>query len=162
MAKTHWLGIAGSRELFAGAMTDTYWCLPVDASENDCILFYRPRAVGFEHHGIFAEGVVKSRPADVNAENTRCLQFGRLDHLGPLRHVAVTIERRFKPPLTTKEIKRDAVLHSEAFIRRNFQGTTFRLRSATYQRLVRLAQANVKLHDGAVDRRRLRESARTR
>ena len=73
-----------------------------------------------------------------------CAGYGIRDYLGPLRHVNVAIRRRFRPALTTKEMKADPGLSCTTFMRRNFQGTTFRLEQTVHARIVALAVAKAR------------------
>jgi len=136
----YWLGVTGNLDRARTDETATFWCLPHEAQINDVVLFYLPRAVSFADHGIFAEGVVTSVPSMTRLDNP-CAGYGIRDHLGPLRHVNVAIKRRFRPALTTKDMKADPRVACENFVRRNFQGTTFRLEKTVYARIVTLAAA---------------------
>lgn len=143
---SYWLGVAGNLDRARTDGTATFWCLPIEARVNDLVLFYFPRAVSFADQGIFAEGVVTSVPSMTRRDDP-CAGYGIRDHLGPLRHVNVAIRRRFRPALTTKDMKADPGLSGAKFMRRNFQGTTFRLDQAVYARIVTLAGAKVQNSD---------------
>jgi hypothetical protein len=140
----HWLGIASNFDRVRGSVERTFWCLPAEAQVNDTVLFYFPRAISYPDHGIFAEGIVTSLPSPRRDANP-CGGFGLRDRLGPLRYVDVRIAQRFKPPLTAREMKRDQVIGSALFVRRNFQGTTFRLDRSVRERIVELAEAKRRL-----------------
>jgi hypothetical protein len=149
----YWLGVAGNRDRVRTDGTSTFWCLPIEAQLDDIVLFYFPRAVSFSDHGIFAEGVVTSVPSMKKLDNP-CAGYGIRDHLGPLRHVNVAIKRRFRPALTTKDMKADLALSRANFMRRNFQGTTFRLDPTLYARVVALAVVKAQHHGAKAPRRR--------
>lgn len=136
----YWLGVAGNLGRARTDETNTFWCLPIEAQVNDVVVFYFPRAVSFADHGVFAEGVVTSVPSMTKRDNP-CAGYGDRDQLGPLRHVNVTITRRFRPALTTKDMKADPALAKANFMRRNFHGTTFRIEYTIYARVVALAAA---------------------
>ena len=133
----YFLGVATSRELTDTKTTDSYWCVPADTNKGDIILLYFPRSAGASRQGVFAECMVAEQPSDTNKQNYLCSGYG----LGVtfLRHVPIKITKRFNPTVTARDMKRDPILMNVGFVRKNFQGTTFKLTKSVYLRIVKLA-----------------------
>lgn len=133
----YFLGVATSKELFNKDTTESYWCVPASTGKGDVILLYCPRSASFARQGVFAQAVISDPPNDKNKDNNLCSGYG----LGvtPLRHVPIKITKRFKPAVTAKDMKRDDVMMNVGFVRKNFQGTTFRLEESVFRRIVELA-----------------------
>ena len=135
MPKT-FLGIAASRELTNPETTESFWCVPASAEKGDVILLYCPRAESAARQGLFAESIIETAPGKEN--DFLCSGFGIGNEI--LRHVRIKIKRRFKPALTAADMKRDPVLMSSGFVRRNFQGTVFFLQETLAKRILFLAE----------------------
>ncbi len=136
----YFLGVAKSLELFDKGTTESYWCVPASTAKGDVILLYCPRTASEARQGVFAQAVISESPDDKNKHNNLCSGYG----LGtkPLRHVPITITRRFDPAVTAKDMKRDVIMMNAGFVRKNFQGTTFRLDGSMFRRIIEMATKN--------------------
>ncbi|WP_369065564.1 hypothetical protein [Burkholderia gladioli] len=123
-----WLAVARGREMRAQSTNESWWCLPFEAAVGDMLLLYCPRQVSATSQGIFAEATVTSSPE----RSLECAGFGKGAALG---RASIVIHHRFKPHLTAKAMKKDALLRHANFIRLNFQGTTFSLDQDVHSRL---------------------------
>lgn len=133
---TYFLGIAGSKALSGTDTTDAYWCVPATAEKGDVILLYHPRSISYARHGVFAEAVISAPPSKQHKDNPLCSGYGLL-------YVPIKIHRRFRLTVTAKDMKCDPILRVAPFVRRNFQGTSFRLEESHYKRIVKIAETKM-------------------
>ena len=140
---TRFLGVARGRSYANAQLVETFWCVPAYAEIGDSVLFYCPMAESASRHGVFAEGVISRAPSTKSSDNKLCAAYRLL-------HVPVQITRRFESRLTAREMKFDAFLGSSAFVRKNFQGTTFRIGEKEYSRIIKLLTAKAESKLGLV------------
>lgn len=135
----YWLAVVGLKEQADDFETRLWWCLPKYAEVKDKVLIYCPRSVGFDsRQGIFAMCEVKTLPDMKSENNYRCSGFGRCKSgKSPgLFYVELKFIRRFKARLTPKAMKADPVIGDVGFVRKNFQGTAFKIEEPIYKRII--------------------------
>ena len=137
--KNYWIGIVGSVQAVLNFEERPWWCFPVTAKKGDVILLYCPRSVSDKNQGIFGLANIKE-PIDQNHENNYyCTGFGRNFGRGrPLFYGELKFQKRYKMTLTAKEMKKDHLLGRSNFVRRNFQGTTFKVDEEYFNRIKEL------------------------
>jgi hypothetical protein len=132
-----WLGIIGDITMVSPDIKDSWWCLPDQANQNDKILLYCPYNTSKKNQGIFSQGKLVFKPKKENSNNFYCAGYGAT--LGrQLFYAEIKIEKYFERFLTAKMIKADLVLKESNFVRRNFQGTVFKLDEPIYKQIIKL------------------------
>ena len=123
----YWFGVVGSSQAAKTFETRLWWCFPITAKKGDYIFMYCPRSMSPLRQGIFALCSLKNG-LDLNHKNNiSCAGFGKRDGVGSLLYGDLKLIKRFENHLTAKEMKNDSILNRTSFVRRNFQGTTFKI-----------------------------------
>lgn len=138
MMNGFFLGVAASLEAENESTKDYFWCMPPDSKIGDKILLYCPRSASASRQGVFAEAVVESSPDKACDKNYFCSGYGAYG--AKYMYVRIKILKRFKPHVLAKEMKADRMLSGSGFVRRNFQGTTFILDKAQFDRILTIAE----------------------
>lgn len=136
----YWLAVVGFKEDADDFENRLWWCLPASAKKHDKVLIYCPRSVGFsKREGIFALCEVKTPPAVACENNYRCSGFGRVRSGKSLNLLYVELKfiKRFKSRLTAKVIKSNPDLNGTNFVRKNFQGTAFKLNEEIFASIIK-------------------------
>lgn len=128
MAEALWLIVAKSAHVRSEKDPATWWCFPFSAAVGDRVLLYCPAGADRVRQGVFAEAEISEAPSRTSDRNCNCRLFSG----GKLGYAAIKVVRRFGTPLTASMMKADPAFESMSVVRRNFQGTTFRLSQLEY------------------------------
>jgi hypothetical protein len=93
---------------------------------------YASRAASRRKQGVFAIFSAATDPS-VDDRNVYCRPYRG----GDLRYVSLSKARAFPIALTASDMKVHAKLRHAAFVRRNFQGTTFSISKEVFEAVVR-------------------------
>lgn len=106
-----WTGVSASDVL--NRPRRCWWCVSNHGSSGDLLILYQ-KNVGF----VRVEQIISER---------KILEY-RCSDLG-LRTVATSFSLQLRKPITARDLKRHPILRELPMVRRNFQGTTFRVPS---------------------------------
>jgi hypothetical protein len=118
--KNLWFGVSSAS--LDERSTASWWCLPRSARVGDLLFLYQTLTGVRRIERVISEGL---------SREVRCGAVGLLTFDTELVVKLVT-------PLTAKDLKTDAILRELPSVRRNFQGTTFRLPVEFWPRLKRV------------------------
>jgi len=131
MSHSNWLGVVSRSHLSQTEGAESWWCLPPTAAPGDRILFYCPRSLSTVKQGIFSEAEVLSSPAQTRAENCNCASYGTTR----LLYVEIRIVECFARSLTAAQMKQNVALSRSEPVRKNFQGTAFKLDTGIFEQM---------------------------
>ncbi|MFC3469039.1 EVE domain-containing protein [Massilia oculi] len=131
MSHSNWLGVVSRSHLSQTEGAESWWCLPHTAAPGDRILFYCPRSLSAEKQGIFSEAEVLSSPSPTRAENCNCATYGTTR----LHYVEIRIIECFARSLTAAQMKQNVALSRSEPVRKNFQGTAFKLETRIFEQM---------------------------
>ena len=141
--ENYYAGIVGSVQAVNTFETRPWWCVPFDAKKGDQLLLYCPRSISKKNQGLFALCTIKNELDKFHVNNHYCSGFGRI--FGriskKLLYCDLVFVKRYNITLTAKEMKRDHLLSRSNIVRRNFQGTTFKLEKAIFERMISLLKS---------------------
>ncbi len=117
-----WVGIVGSRSTLDRLLSEahTWWCLPPNVKIGDILLMYCTSKCP-THQGIF--GIFEVSLIDAT-KASKCSGFGSFVGV-KLNYVEINKVSIFETTLKLSYMKKDAILSSAQFVRRNCQGTYF-------------------------------------
>ena len=103
-----WFGVSASS---IERPNHSWWCVSKTAAINDLLLIYA------KGQGIVRVELIKSAP---EMRERRCAETRLLT-------VDTALVKKLKTPISARQLRTDAVLHRLPAVRRNFQGTCFRV-----------------------------------
>ncbi len=112
-----WLGV--SAQSVKDRSLRNWWCVPKTAAVNDILLIYE------KMKGIARVERVQSLPS---VRERRCSEVG-------LATVDTTLIMDLTTPITARQLRSDKLLRKLPAVRRNFQGTCFRVPEELWPRL---------------------------
>lgn len=115
----------------------TFWCMPLEAKQGDLVLFYCPRASSVKKQGIYAQGVIEYGPEKTHKNNYLCSAYGTNSVKGRLYYAAICVQTVFVENLKFSTLRHLPSMVDSGFVRKNSQGTTFRVTEAQYYEMLR-------------------------
>lgn len=133
----YWLGVVSSKEGYSRLVDNdnTWWCGSTAVEADDRIFMYCAKALSDKNSGVFSQFQVVG-PDPTHAPD--CRNFGST--VGGLARepISIAIVKRYTTKLQLASMKKDVVLGSAQFIRRNCQGTMFSLSKTEFSRILHL------------------------
>ncbi len=118
-----WLGVVGSRLTLDRLLSEahSWWCLPPNVKIGNILLMYCTSQCSKTHQGIF--GIFEVSLIDTT-KASECSRFGSFGGV-KLNYVELNKVSIFGTTLKLSYMKKDAMLSTAQFVRRNCQGTYF-------------------------------------
>lgn len=145
MQFSNWLAVITDRAVFDSTVVETWWCLPESARAGDLVYLYCPRSANSKLQGVFGLATVVEAPSKRHTKNAYCSGFGHPEL--KLLYCELRITKRFENRLSASDIKSVNQLSRELFVRRNFQGTSFKVSDLGAATLLTLLNVPISAND---------------
>lgn len=131
----YWIAVnndTDDKSILQSGELKTFWCMPLEAKQGDLVLFYCPRASSVKKQGIYAQGIIEYGPEKTHKNNYLCSAYGATNVKGRLYYAAISIQTVFFENLKFSTLRHLPSMIGSVFVRRNSQGTTFKVTEAQY------------------------------
>jgi hypothetical protein len=135
----YWLGVISTKatlEQFTNNAENYWFCFPAEATVGDKFAIYVTRKVSEKLNGIQGTYSITSLNSSCN---DKCRTFG-LFNGGSLVYAELELQSLFPEHIKLVDLKRNPILGRSQAVRRNFQGTIFKLIGSEFKEILMLGK----------------------
>ncbi len=130
----YWLGVIAKEHTFQEILkTDKWFCFPSNADIGDKVVLYVTARLQKQYSGIIGIYELTRKISD----DTKCKGYGSFNEI--LHCFGLDLTKEFSPPISLDSIKANSIIKKSQPLRRNFQGTVFKLSKHEFQEFLLIA-----------------------